>query len=147
MKAVLAAILLACLAPGLCAAEGLKPFAWKNRVLLIFADRNGAQVEQQRRLVEEEQAALAERDMVVLLISGETVEPLYGAARGLSAAALRRAAGVRTQQSGFEAVLIGKDGGVKLREQSPVSADALFELIDTMPMRAGERRRAEPAAN
>lgn len=33
----------------------------------------------------------------------------------------------------FTAVLIGKDGGVKLQQHRPVSADALFALIDAMP--------------
>jgi len=32
-------------------------------------------------------------------------------------------------------VLVGKDGGMKLRETRPVSAEALLLLIDRMPMR------------
>jgi len=40
----------------------------------------------------------------------------------------------------FHAILIGKDGGVKGRWDSPVDMDALFGLIDAMPMRRQEMR-------
>jgi hypothetical protein len=34
--------------------------------------------------------------------------------------------------------LVGKDGGVKLDQSGPISAQALFALIDAMPMRKAE---------
>jgi len=39
---------------------------------------------------------------------------------------------------GFQVLLIGKDGGVKLRSSEPVSMKDLFGLIDSMPMRQQE---------
>ena len=41
--------------------------------------------------------------------------------------------------SGFQLLLLGKDGGVKLRS-STVSLEDIFSLIDTMPMRRSEMR-------
>jgi len=38
----------------------------------------------------------------------------------------------------FQVLLIGKDGGVKLRSSEPVSMKDLFGLIDSMPMRQQE---------
>ena len=38
----------------------------------------------------------------------------------------------------FRVRLVGKDGGVKFDSAKPVSADALFALIDAMPMRREE---------
>jgi hypothetical protein len=35
-------------------------------------------------------------------------------------------------------LLIGKDGGVKLRSSEPVSVKDIFGLIDSMPMRRQE---------
>ena len=35
-------------------------------------------------------------------------------------------------------MLIGKDGGVKLRQEEPISVADLFALIDSMPMRKQE---------
>lgn len=144
MKSILAFPLAALLAlaamPALSHAGGLETFAWKNRVLLVFAPSENRAVESQRRLMAAETAALAERDMVVLLVTQDRVEPLFGSAPGISAEALRAQAGVAAQTA-FSAVLIGKDGGVKLRQDRPVTAEALFGLVDSMPMRAGEARR------
>jgi hypothetical protein len=41
----------------------------------------------------------------------------------------------------FRAVLIGRDGGVKLRQDEPILAADLFALIDSMPMRKQEMGR------
>jgi hypothetical protein len=38
-------------------------------------------------------------------------------------------------------ILIGKDGGVKLVQEERVSLQAVFDLIDTMPMRRREMRQ------
>ncbi len=39
------------------------------------------------------------------------------------------------QHSNFEVVLLGKDGGEKLRSTTPISFEKLQSLIDAMPMR------------
>ncbi|NMG19341.1 hypothetical protein DP116_07665 [Brasilonema bromeliae SPC951] len=41
------------------------------------------------------------------------------------------------------AVLVGKDGGVKRRETTPVQAKAIFDEIDAMPMRRQEMRERD----
>ena len=43
----------------------------------------------------------------------------------------------------FAVVLIGRDGGEKLRRASPISAEELFATIDEMPMRRRELRDRE----
>jgi hypothetical protein len=40
----------------------------------------------------------------------------------------------------FTVLLVGKDGGVKLRREGRVKLDEVFSLIDTMPMRQREVR-------
>lgn len=42
----------------------------------------------------------------------------------------------------FAALLIGRDGGVKLRSKEPITAKELFGRIDEMPMRRREMREA-----
>lgn len=44
-------------------------------------------------------------------------------------------------ETGFEIILIGKDGGVKKRKTSLMQTDELFGIIDSMPMRQSEMRR------
>jgi hypothetical protein len=41
----------------------------------------------------------------------------------------------------FRVMLIGKDGGVKLNSEQPVTVNQIFELIDSMPMRHHEMRQ------
>ena len=43
----------------------------------------------------------------------------------------------------FAAILIGRDGGEKLRASEPISAQELFGKIDEMPMRRRELRERE----
>ncbi len=38
----------------------------------------------------------------------------------------------------FSLILIGKDGGIKLKRSDPVDLTEIFELIDSMPMRRNE---------
>ena len=42
------------------------------------------------------------------------------------------------QPGEFRAILVGKDGTVKLNRRSVVSDEDLFSLIDSMPMRRQE---------
>jgi hypothetical protein len=49
--------------------------------------------------------------------------------------------GLKTITSIFSAVLIGKDGGVKLRQTKPITSALLFATIDAMPMRQQEMRK------
>jgi hypothetical protein len=41
----------------------------------------------------------------------------------------------------FTVILVGKDGGVKLRVNDPVKLADIFGLIDSMPMRQQEMRQ------
>jgi hypothetical protein len=40
----------------------------------------------------------------------------------------------------FSVVLIGKDGGEKLRRRTPLAPEELFAIVDAMPMRQAEVR-------
>ncbi len=53
----------------------------------------------------------------------------------------RTAKKYQLREGDFEVILIGKDGGVKLRENSFVEQEKIFALIDTMPMRQAEMSR------
>ena len=44
----------------------------------------------------------------------------------------------QTSAPAFRVRLVGKDGGVKLDVGTPMTTDALFALIDAMPMRQDE---------
>ena len=51
----------------------------------------------------------------------------------------------QVENGSFLVVLLGKDGGIKLKSRTPVSVDQLKRLIDSMPMRQGEmKQQGEP---
>ncbi len=58
----------------------------------------------------------------------------------LDAALVRAAAGLPADR--FGAALIGKDGGIKLHRAAPLDPGELFSVIDAMPMRQDEMKRA-----
>ena len=119
------------------------PFDGSRRVVVISAGTSDdAPAREQRAALLMHAAALDERDMVVFvaLRNGE-VEPVHGPAPAPADVRdlLRR--NPPSKAGGFEVLLVGKDGGVKLRSERPVRAEDLFALIDTMPMRRQEMKR------
>jgi hypothetical protein len=119
-------------------ADPLEALRWEKRAFVVFAHDKAAAA---RQLAALPTRGLVERDMVVLLVSGEGTVRASGAAMDEtpSPEALRRQFEVAPDVP-FVALLVGKDGGVKVRETAPISAAALFGLIDGMPMRQQEMR-------
>ena len=117
---------------------------WKNRVLLVFAPSVDNPIyQQQMQLLQKHNSGFADRDLVLVqvLATNESY-----ANRQLidesSAAKLRDSFGV--DKENFRVILVGKYGGVKRSDATPVQATAIFEEIDAMPMRQQEmqeRRR------
>ncbi len=124
------------------AAASLEQFQWKNRVIVIFADADNARSARQENQLLANRSALQERDIVLLKVVGGNVRVLFGSGEALDAEAIARdlaAPGSDAPQAGeFAAVLVGKDGTVKLNVHEPISSGELFAIIDAMPMRAAE---------
>jgi hypothetical protein len=99
-----------------------------HRLVVIVGNPGDPRAVQQHAVMEQSAAALRERDVVLQDVTPET------ARRG------RPELGVQSQTV-FEVLLIGKDGGVKLRRDKLVSPSEVIALIDTMPMRQEEMRR------
>ncbi len=124
---VLACVLLLA-GPGICALSpaDLREYAGRCRVLLVFAPRpDDPALVKQRAILDATAAGASARDLVVVPVVG-------GSERD---ARLRASFSAGTS---FLAVLVGKDGGVKLRSGAPIPATQLFDTIDAMPMRQSE---------
>jgi len=106
---------------------------WERRMLVVAApSATDPQMAEQRRILAGWRNERDARDLAIVEIIGDRVT---GAAD--AAADIRRKYHLPT---GFAAILIGKDGGEKLRSARPFSAAVLAETIDAMPMRrAGQR--------
>ncbi|MFP4104777.1 MAG: DUF4174 domain-containing protein [Phycisphaerae bacterium] len=117
--------------------DSLNRYQWTDRPLLVFADEDtSAQADKQAELLQNQYDQLTDRDMVVLWI-GTSAPPGRKLHQQVTVSdQLRRKLDVPAE--GFHALLIGKDGGVKLRTDEPVQPQRLYDLIDAMPMRRRE---------
>lgn len=108
-------------------ASVIEPLLGARRIVLIVAEPGDRQAERQARLLQGQAAAMAERDVSVVRLDHKR------------AAALRPGLGLSPGTT-FEVLLLGKDGGVKLRRRQPVQPVLLERIIDAMPMRQSEMR-------
>ena len=118
-----------CTAAAAPSGDPLAPYLWKSRIIVAFArSASDPRLARQSKLFRDMGAGGRERDLVLV----EAV----GAAP--AAEVLRRRFDTGEP---FAAMLIGKDGGEKLRSDQPVGEAELFPLIDSMPMRREEMSR------
>lgn len=98
---------------------------WKARVLLFFVPaEEDAEWREQQQIFATDKQGLKERDLVFYKI--EAQDELWQKYR------------VATEQ--FTAILVGKDGTEKLRQNEPLALARLYATIDAMPMRQREMR-------
>ncbi|MEA5573084.1 DUF4174 domain-containing protein [Calothrix sp. UHCC 0171] len=114
---------------------------WQNRVLLVFAPSvNNRTYQQQMQLFNQHQNGFTDRDLVLVQVLA--TDKSYANRQLIdksSAANLRNRFGV--DKENFRVILVGKDGGVKRSDATPVQATAIFEQIDAMPMRQQEMQQ------
>lgn len=117
-------------------------YQWKNRPVFVFAPSEGGnRYNAQLRQFQGRGDGLEDRDIVLFLL------PMQGN-RSVDGSSLSNEASdflwerFQVPREQFAVLLVGKDGGVKLRSDEPVSAQRLFDLIDSMPMRQQEMRRS-----
>ena len=137
------------LAPMLQAQQTLSTLVDRNRVLLVFAptaldNRYGEQLDS----FNHHEADLRARDVLVIPLIQQPGPPnLSPTLRALQPPrisddeqlAIRRRFHIAASE--FAVVLLGKDGGEKLRATTPITAARLNRTIDAMPMRQQEMRK------
>ena len=119
----------------------LDRYRWQKRVLLISADsEDDAAFRQQTRDIDATIDEFKARDM--LLVTLVDSNGSHAGERSLSRDAVERTRHAAGLEAGaFAVVLLGKDGGVKLRETAPTAMRDIYALIDGMPMRQREMQR------
>jgi hypothetical protein len=116
-------------------------FLWKKRLLLIFSPEradplfNGLVNE-----ISSRRGDVEDRDLVIF-------EILESGASKMNSSELepQKAASFRERfeipKNTFTVILLGKDGGIKLKRNDQVRLEEIFLLIDSMPMRQDEMRQ------
>ncbi len=118
----------------------------KNRVLLLFAPSDSSPLfQKQLTLLTHHAPDLADRDLVLLPILGKSSTILHDLhAHDVSPQeqlTLRHRFHIAPAH--FTVLLLGKDGGEKLRSTTPLTIEKLTSLIDAMPMRQDEIRNCK----
>jgi Domain of unknown function (DUF4174) len=112
----------------------------KNRVLLVFSpNAQNPDYQKQMQFFASEETAFRDRDLVLVQVlakgesqvNGEEIDQASGAK-------LRDRFGIG--EGDFRVILVGKDGGEKRTDTTPVKPKAIFSEIDAMPMRRQEMR-------
>lgn len=139
-RLVLTGAALAAMAAGLGPAEadGLASLRWQYRPLLLFTpSQHDPRLSRQTTRLADDAEGLADRRLAVLIVEPSRVFTTFGApAPQAEAETLRRR--FRVPDDAFLVVLVGLDGGEKLRLDEPVTTRQLFATIDGMPMRRRE---------
>lgn len=114
---------------------------WRHRVLLVFSPATDAEpLRQQRSILARDRKGMQDRDLLVVEVI-RTAPTEAVPAKVAESLRLR----LRAAEPQFTAILVGKDGAVKLRRTEPVALQELYEIIDVMPMRRDElKERQKP---
>ena len=116
-------------------------FKWKKRLLLVFApDSSHPLFESLQRDLSTRKHEVDDRDLVICKILGVGMSTMGDSELDPhTAASLRERFDISPKA--FSLMLVGKDGGIKLRRNDPVNLEEIFRLIDSMLMRQGEMRQ------
>ncbi|MDX1679412.1 MAG: DUF4174 domain-containing protein [Akkermansiaceae bacterium] len=137
-----ALLLLTLLMTANAAPDALDEHRWKHRLILVQAadDKFRQQLQAQWK---ENMAGVKDRDLMLIDLSPETLD-LERTVRPDPKAiiAIRKWAEIANPDAPHF-ILVGKDGGIKGRQQGELDLLAYFALIDTMPMRQREMREQE----
>lgn len=108
-------------------AETLDEYLWEKRPIVVFADTpEDLLFIRQMELLDAGKEELAKRDVIVLTdTNAEEISPLRK----------------KLRPRGYQLVLIGKDGKVKLRKPRPWTVRELSRVIDKMPIRQQELKQ------
>jgi len=119
----------------------VKEHMWQQRVLIITAvSPTNVGYKEQNQILNSGKKGMKERDLVIYrLYTDHWLDPSKSPLNEKQAEAIYDRYDI--PRNTFSVVLIGKDGGVKMRKNDLVTTKEIFDLIDSMPMRQQEMRR------
>ena len=117
--------------------QQISDYQWKNRLVILLTDSKDSQSYQlQLKDLKTDLQGLKERKILVI-----TLTPNYqitGIDNEIKQKAALSYKELKKEADGFEVILIGLDGYVKLQQSKLLTHQELFAQIDRMPMRRDE---------
>ena len=119
----------------------LNAYQWKNRLLLLFASSEEDQAFLTlKKEIDRQAMEVKDRDLLVFYVL-ERGESRLNQERLNPDQALFLKKRLSVPSGSFTIILIGKDGGEKIRQESPVDLKEIFAIFDAMPMRQQEMKK------
>lgn len=128
-------LLVSCMATGASGLEDIAELRWENRVFVIHSNSPQQVVE----ALNQKSYEIDDRHITWFVISKGELNTNY---QGEVSSSFSRTTLDTYFDSEYGVVLIGKDGGIKHR-QNELELSTLFNKIDAMPMRRSEMRSRE----
>ena len=126
-------------------AQNLEKHSWKNRILIFKAsDSTSALYQEQIKEFRDAADELNDRKFVLYKITGDDFEMTDFTKGELTDSGKIEGKSIEKilqDKENFEVILIGLDGGVKLRQAEVLNKEDLYKIVDVMPMRRNELRR------
>lgn len=110
-----------------------------QRALLVFSNGNNQLAEAQLNIAATHVDGFRDRDLLLVGLAGSNDAVPSALLSAPDDAAARKRFDIKPGE--FTVILIGKDGGEKLRSHQPISWEKLQSTIDAMPMRQDEMQR------
>ncbi|MFD0798167.1 DUF4174 domain-containing protein [Maribacter chungangensis] len=121
-------------------AQNISDYKWENRLIFLVDEEPETSImNSQLKILEAKSDELKERDIMVFQLTPKTILLSNGEETRLSSIETYRSLAIPTDFKGI--ILVGKDGGVKLKKPYIVPVANIFTLIDGMPMRKSEIKR------
>ena len=121
-------------------AQNLSQHLWKNRVILIVSEDNAA-FERQILAFKANEKGMNERSLIVYHLKSDEYKQIMPQSDVQKSTNLFEK--YKQVNVSFEVILIGLDGGIKLRQKDFLSCEKLFATIDSMPMRSAETKNRD----
>jgi len=131
--------------------QNVDKYKWKNRILIVkTSNENDSKYKEQLKEFNKSISELEERKLILFQIVGDKYKTtdyemleLNNSWEDLKI----RNNYIIDDTDDFEVVLIGLDGGVKLKKREVLKKEELYNLIDRMPMRLEELRNNKRNGN
>lgn len=119
----------------------IERFLWKKRLLLILSpERADPLFNSLVNEISSRRDEVEDRDLVIFEILDSGASKMNSSElEPQKAASFRKR--FKIPENTFAVILLGKDGGIKLKRNDHVQLDEIFRLIDSMPMRQEEMRQ------
>ena len=117
-------------------AQSISTLKWKNRILILMDSEGNTHIRnEQLKAFDDLEEEIEDRDLVLFCYDGK-----YLLDQELRKTTYQLTSNIDAAFQGI--ILIGKDGGIKLKRPFTLEPKKVFETIDSMPMRKSEMRKS-----